>query len=300
MNTEQLISNISEELILRECCLCGKSCNSCVDISTIQEVISIKFIHKNIGLKLNEDSVSPNLICDVCIQQITDWQNFVQKCHNVRNERERYVSNTLTSFSPILKLLNFDFRSQNTLNLLCDKNAEEANTIPERKPEAEEQSTTQEGKDTVSEKKSRFTLEYLENKISRPLEEKEVDHLQKLINKGEDRGIFAFLFGSGTNQSWPCQLCSFVIKGTMKEVSKHYLNEHQASPLFPCQLCGKVIKSMHTYKRHRTAHLSEYKCSSCDKVFQVSPASSISNHLCQTLHYPYMTNHVIILMINHD
>jgi len=144
------------------------------------------------------------------------------------------------------------------------------NSILETNPEVELQDNVQEVKETISEKKSRFTLEYLENKINRPLEEKEVDHLQKLISKGEDRGIFAFLFGSGTNQSWPCQLCSFVIKGTMKEVSKHYLNEHQASPLFPCQLCGKVIKSMHTYKRHRTAHLSEYKCSSCDKVFQVS------------------------------
>ena len=170
----------------------------------------------------------------------------------------------------MLRTLKIYPRSKNSLSLLCDKATEVINSIPETDPETEQLTDVQEIKDTVSEKKSRFTLEYLENKISRPLEEKEVDHLQKLINKGEDRGIFAFLFGSGTNQSWPCQLCSLVIKGTMKEVSKHYLNEHQASPLFPCQLCGKVIKSMHTYKRHRTAHLSEYKCSSCDKVFQVN------------------------------
>ena len=44
-------------------------------------------------------------------------------------------------------------------------------------------------------KKSRFTLEYLKNKIGRELEEKETTRLQKLIDKGEDRGIFAFLFG---------------------------------------------------------------------------------------------------------
>ena len=90
MNTEQLISNISEELILRECCLCGKSSNSCVDILTIHEVISFKFINKNIGIKLNEDDVPPNLLCDICIQRITEWQNFVQQCQHVRDERERY------------------------------------------------------------------------------------------------------------------------------------------------------------------------------------------------------------------
>lgn len=101
-------------------------------------------------------------------------------------------------------------------------------------------------------KKSRFTLDYLEQKIGRRMEGNEVDEMMKLINKGDDRAIYALLFGSGANQSWQCQLCSHLIKGTMKEVAKHYLNEHQASPLYPCQLCGKVIKSSHTYKRHRT------------------------------------------------
>ena len=101
-------------------------------------------------------------------------------------------------------------------------------------------------------KKSRFTLDYLEQKIGRRMEGKEEEEMKKLIEKGDDRAIYAFLFGSGANQTWPCQLCTLIIKGTMKEVAKHYLNEHQASALYPCQLCGKVIKSSHTYKRHRT------------------------------------------------
>lgn len=117
-------------------------------------------------------------------------------------------------------------------------------------------------------KKSRFTLDYLRNKVGRELSDNEKDRLQILIDKGEDRAIYAFLFGSGTNQSWPCQLCDHNIRGTIKEVAKHYTNEHQAEALYPCQLCGKVIRSVHTYKRHRTAHLSEYECTSCNKVFQ--------------------------------
>ena len=61
--------------------------------------------------------------------------------------------------------------------------------------------------------------------------EKEADRLQKLIDKGEDRGIYAFLFGSGANQTWPCQICSHIIKGTIREVAKHYQNDHEADPL---------------------------------------------------------------------
>ena len=80
-------------------------------------------------------------------------------------------------------------------------------------------------------KSSRFTLEYLQNKVGRELGEKEADRLQKLIDKGEDRGIYAFLFGSGANQTWPCQICSHIIKGTIREVAKHYQNDHEADPL---------------------------------------------------------------------
>ena len=36
-------------------------------------------------------------------------------------------------------------------------------------------------------KKSRFTLEYLEQKLGRPLEPKEAEELTELIGKGEDR-----------------------------------------------------------------------------------------------------------------
>lgn len=105
---------------------------------------------------------------------------------------------------------------------------------------------------SAQEKKCRFTLDYVEQKIGRKLEGKEEEEMKTLIQKGDERAIYAFLFGSGTNQCWQCQICPLVIKGTMKEVAKHYSNEHQADPLYPCQLCGKVIKSTHTFKRHRT------------------------------------------------
>ena len=95
MNGEQLMNNISGDLIVQECSLCGKTSNSCVDILTIQEVISIKFINENIGLKFNEDDVPPNLLCDVCIQQITSWQNFIHSCLDVQKDRERYLFHSL-------------------------------------------------------------------------------------------------------------------------------------------------------------------------------------------------------------
>ena len=38
-------------------------------------------------------------------------------------------------------------------------------------------------------KKSRFTLEYLEQKLGRPLETSEAEELTKLIGKGEDRSV---------------------------------------------------------------------------------------------------------------
>lgn len=38
-------------------------------------------------------------------------------------------------------------------------------------------------------KKSRFTLEYLEQKLGRPLEPSEAEELTKLIGKGEDRSV---------------------------------------------------------------------------------------------------------------
>lgn len=63
-----------------ECRLCCQLSDSCVDLSAVSDIIPLSFIHKNIGIKLKPNDVSPNFICKQCTLQITDWQRFVRSC----------------------------------------------------------------------------------------------------------------------------------------------------------------------------------------------------------------------------
>ena len=89
-------------------------------------------------------------------------------------------------------------------------------------------------------KKLVFTLEYLESKLNRKLQEDEAARLKEYINKGQNTKIFEMLVGGGKDQVWKCHYCSEEIRGSPKDVKEHYATLHQADPIFPCQLCDKV------------------------------------------------------------
>ena len=89
-------------------------------------------------------------------------------------------------------------------------------------------------------KKLVFTLEYLESKLNRKLNEEESARLKEYINKGQNTKIFEMLVGGGKDQVWKCRSCDEEIRGSPKDVKEHYANIHQLAPMFPCQLCDKV------------------------------------------------------------
>lgn len=107
MNLEEeslnFISNGLPEPLL-ECRLCGQSSNSCVDLSAISDIIPLSFIHKNIGIKLKLNDISPNFICKQCTIKITDWQKFVRSCTEAQSVvKERW---DMTQIPLTYKILN--------------------------------------------------------------------------------------------------------------------------------------------------------------------------------------------------
>lgn len=89
-------------------------------------------------------------------------------------------------------------------------------------------------------KKLVFTLEYLESKLNRKLDDDEAGKLKEYIQKGQNTKIFEMLVGGGKDQVWKCQFCPEEIRGSPKDVKEHYAALHDAAPIFPCQLCDKV------------------------------------------------------------
>lgn len=80
---ESVISHSIEKLA--ECKLCGQSSYSCVDLSSVSDIIPLSYIYKNIGVKLKNNDSLPNLICKLCTDQIIDWQKFVQSCQEFQS-----------------------------------------------------------------------------------------------------------------------------------------------------------------------------------------------------------------------
>jgi hypothetical protein len=90
-------------------------------------------------------------------------------------------------------------------------------------------------------KKLVFTIEYLESKLNRKLDDEEAGRLKEYIQKGQNTKIFEMLVGGGKDQVWKCQYCTEEIRGSPKDVKEHYATLHDAVPIFPCQLCDKVL-----------------------------------------------------------
>ena len=90
-------------------------------------------------------------------------------------------------------------------------------------------------------KKLVFTLDYLESKLNRKLDDEEAGRLNEYIQKGQNTKIFEMLVGGGKDQVWKCQYCTEEIRGSPKDVKEHYANLHEAAPIFQCQLCDKVF-----------------------------------------------------------
>ena len=97
-------------------------------------------------------------------------------------------------------------------------------------------------------KKLVFTLEYLESKLNRKLDEEESNRLKEYIQKGQNTKIFEMLVGGGKDQVWKCQFCTEEIRGSPKEVKEHYATLHESAPIFPCQLCDKVALNSNLLK----------------------------------------------------
>ena len=97
-------------------------------------------------------------------------------------------------------------------------------------------------------KKLVFTLEYLESKLNRKLDEEESNRLKEYIQKGQNTKIFEMLVGGGKDQVWKCQFCTEEIRGSPKEVKEHYATLHESAPNFPCQLCDKVALNSNLLK----------------------------------------------------
>lgn len=97
-------------------------------------------------------------------------------------------------------------------------------------------------------KKLVFTLEYLESKLNRKLNDEEAARLKDYIHKGQNTKIFDMLVGGGKDQVWKCHYCSEEIHGSPKDVKDHYATLHEADPIFPCQLCDKVKLSIGLFR----------------------------------------------------
>lgn len=72
--------------------------------------------------------------------------------------------------------------------------------------------------------------------------------------------------------TYSCPICKDDVKRTMKELRKHYRDDHQgkrlrwsriSSEMHPCDICGKQFKTSASLKDHMETHNNYFECSDC-------------------------------------
>ncbi len=77
-----------------ECRLCGRMGDFSVDLSTSEvtaegennNIVSIAFIQKKIGIKIKIGDGLPTSVCSQCTGQIQLWKQFVRNCLDVQEQ----------------------------------------------------------------------------------------------------------------------------------------------------------------------------------------------------------------------
>ena len=71
---------------IQTCRLCGKQSNTPYSITSNTAGISVNYLQKKIGIRIKVDDGLPTAICKNCVQQINNWQKFVQNCLDIQGE----------------------------------------------------------------------------------------------------------------------------------------------------------------------------------------------------------------------
>jgi len=102
---------------------------------------------------------------------------------------------------------------------------------------------------------SSLTMEWVEEKLIRPLTEQERDQVEELLDANNGKAVIDLLFGSNVeNRLRKCVICSLLIEGPDSNYESHYSEAHQTEASFVCELCGEVNSSTPVHYRHIQSH----------------------------------------------